>query len=228
MKYFTTLLIITALLITGCGGTIKRAVLHTDDLDVFYNGDEIDLRTNSLELGLAGAAGSSSLTTYTSAYRTLHSLANAASAVDTDLAAASGYNTAAVTGEVDLASIHGFSAHTYGNRVSLAVHATGAADADTLTQKIYGRADSGAPQLIASIVWTIGTARADGSTATHLWADDAAVTSSHSVTIGEADGGGSDRVCTVSFDCTGFRYIYGLFSAQTGDPTLCTCLYRVW
>jgi len=176
---------------------------------------------------LLGAA--STVTTHLSSYQSFHSVADAASAVDTDLAAATGYGIGAVSGELDLKGVHGAGgSDTFANSVVLSVHATGAADGDTLTQKVYGRVDGGPPQLIASIVWTIGTARADGSTATYLWADTAVVTDTHITTVTVADGGGSNRVCSVQFDATGYRYIYGLFTAQTGDPTLCTCLYRVY
>ena len=150
---------------------------------------------------------------------------NAASA----LAAASGFGTTAITGEVDLLGIHKANgSETYANGVVLLVQATGAADGDTATQYLYGRSDQGPPQLIATIVWTIGTARADGSTATFLWADDAAITDTHLTSLVEADGTGSDRVCSVMFDAAGYRYLYSLFTAQTGDPTTVKCLYRVY
>jgi hypothetical protein len=166
------------------------------------------------------------LTTRVPAYATLDTLTNAAGAVDTDLSAAAGYNTAVPSGAKDLPQEPGADDFSYANLVSMIMHATGAADGDTLTQKLYGISRDGPPQLIASIVWTIGTARADGSTATYLWADTATVTSSHIKTLVVADGGGSNRVCSVTFDCTGYRYLHSLITAQTGDPTLITVLYR--
>jgi len=168
------------------------------------------------------------LTTKMGPYKTLNTLADASAAVDTDLAAASGYTIAVPSGAVDLLESHGAGKDTEANGVSIILHATGAANGDTLTQKIYGYADKGPAQLIASVVWTIGTARVVAATATHLWADDAAITSSHIATITEADGGGSDRVCSIEFDVTGYRYLYGLITAQTGGPTLVTSLYRHW
>ena len=171
----------------------------------------------------------SSLTTRVAPYATLDTLTDASSAVDTDLAAATGYNTAIPTGSIDLpqtARADSGSRSAYANLVSLILNAVTAADGDTLTQKLYGVTVDGPPQLIASIAWTIGTARADGTTATYLWADTAVVTSTHIKTLVVADGGGSNRVCSVTLDCTGYRYLYSLITAQTGDPTLITVLYR--
>ena len=175
----------------------------------------------------------STLSTRMTSYRTLETLTDVASDgltndLDDDLAAATGFAIGPKTGEVDLLSAHGAGEETYSNRVVLVLHATGAAAEDTLTQKIYGRVDGGAPQLIASIVWTIGAARVDGSTATYLWADTAVVTSTHFFDVLDADGDGSDRVCSVGFDAAGYRYLYSLITAQTGDPTIVTSLYRVY
>lgn len=167
------------------------------------------------------------LTTKTSSYQTLHTLTDANSAVDTDLAAATGYNVATISGEIDMVKDNGAGDETEANAISMILKATGAADGDTLTQKLYGRVDQGPPQLIASIVWTIGQARSDGSTATLLWADAAVVTSTHIKTITVADGsGGGNRVCSVTLDITGYRYLKGFITAQTGNPTLITVLYR--
>ena len=169
---------------------------------------------------------SGSLTTRVMPYATLVTLTDASTAVDTDLAAATGYNTAVPSGSKDLPQTPGSGSDTYANFVSLILNATGAADGDTLTQKVYGVSVNGPPQLICSIVWTIGTARADGSTATYLWADTAVSTSTHIKSQTVADGSGSNRVCSVTFDVMGYRYLYSLITAQTGDPTLITVLYR--
>jgi len=174
-------------------------------------------------LTLVAFSFGSTLTTRMANYRTLDTLTSAAVAVDTDLAAATGYAIGAISGEVDL-RMTGYD--TYANLVSITLHAVTGANGDTLTQKLYGRVDGGPPQLLASIVWTIGTARVDGATATYLWADTAVVTSTHMKTFVVADGGGSDRVCSVTFDATGYRYLYSLITAQTGNPTLITVLYR--
>jgi len=171
----------------------------------------------------------SKLLSQISAYQTLHSLTDASSAVDTDLAAATGYGIGPPSGAVNLVGTSGAADNAEANAVVLVVKAATAANGDTLTQKLYGIASGGGPpQLIASIVWTIGTARADGATATLLWADTAVVTSTHLTSVLSADADGGDRVASVMFDATGYRYLYGLFTAQTGDPTVCTCLYRYY
>ena len=144
--------------------------------------------------------GAASLTTRISSYRTLHSTTDINSA-DTDPNAILGYTPGAVSGEVDLLVKAGAGADTYANALSLIVKAGTAADGDTVTQALYGRSDQGPRQRIASIVWTIGTAQFD-TTSTNLWADDAAITSTHIKTITEADGGGSDRVCSITFEHT--------------------------
>ena len=47
-------------------------------------------------------------------------------------------------------------------------------------------------------------------------------------TITVADGaGGGDRICSVTFDLTGYRYVLGLFTADsTADAENATALYR--
>jgi len=168
------------------------------------------------------------LTTRMSSFRTLDTLTDASSAVDSDLAAASGFTISVPDGATDLKVDAGAGYESYANGVVLILNAQGAADGDTLTQKIYGIAEGGAPQLICSIVWTIGTARVVAATADHLWADTAVVTDTHITTVGTGDDSGNNRISCVSFDCTGFRYLYSLITAQTGDPTLVTSLYRYY
>lgn len=173
------------------------------------------------------------LTTGLSSYKTLHSVADLANTPDVDLAAATDFTigrpaTLAGVDAVDLWTLDGAGKHLKVNSLSIIVHATTAANGDTVTEKLYGGAENGPPQLIASIVWTIGTARPIAATATTLWADTAVVTSSHMKTITVADGGGSDRVCSVTFDLTGYRYVLGLFTADTGDPATVTALYRTF
>jgi hypothetical protein len=148
--------------------------------------------------------------------------------LDSDLEAASGFGVTKITGEVDLLSAYGAGSDTYANALVLMVKATGAADGDTLTQKIYGRCENGPPQLIASIVWTIGSARADGATDTLLWAEHAVVTTDYPQDVEVHGTAASNMPGAVVFDATGLRYIYSLFTAQTGDPTDITCLYRVY
>jgi hypothetical protein len=165
------------------------------------------------------------LKTRLGSYQTLHTIADI-NTPDTDLAAASGFAIGVPTSAVDLHDTDSEGKDIYINNISIIVHATDAADGDTVTQKIYGVATNGPPQLIASIVWTIGTARADGTTATYLWADTATVTSSHMKSVTVADGAGSNRVCSVTLDLTGYRYVLGLWTDDTGNPTIVTALYR--
>jgi hypothetical protein len=167
-----------------------------------------------------------SLTTRPGAYQVLHTVADLANTPDTDLAAATGYTIAVPSAALDLVKDNGAGKDTYANTISIIVNATGAADGDTITEKLYGISGGGPPQLIASISWTIGTARVIVGTATHLWADTATVTSAHVKTITVADGSGSNRVCSVTFDAGGFRHILGLFTADTGDPIIVTAYYR--
>lgn len=173
------------------------------------------------------------LTTTLSSYKQLHQCAALASTPDVDLAAATDFTigiptTLAGVAAVDLHTLDGAGKHLKVNNISIIVHATTAENGDTVTEKIYGGAEAGPPQLIASIVWTIGTARPIAATATTLWADTAVVTSAHMKTITVADGGGSDRVCSVTLDLTGYRYVLGLWTADTGDPATVTALYRTF
>ena len=170
------------------------------------------------------------LTTGLSSYKAFHTVA-ATGTPDVDLAVATDFTigrpaTLAGVEAVDLHTLDGAGKHLKVNNFSIIVYATGAVDGDTVTEKIYGGAEAGPPQLIASVVWTIGTARPVAATATTLWADTAVVTSSHMKTITVADGAGSNRVCSVTFDLTGYRYVLGLWTADTGDPTSVYALYR--
>lgn len=165
------------------------------------------------------------LETIASRYQTFHTIADI-NTPDTDLAAATGYTINQPTGSISLLDNTKGGKALVDNAISIIVHAQSAADGDTVTEKIYGAALNGPPQLIASIVWTIGTARVDGATATYLWADGADVTSSHIRSITIADGNGSNRICSVTFDLTGYAYLLGLWTADTGDPTTVTALYR--
>lgn len=166
------------------------------------------------------------LTTRISSYRVLHTVADVNSAPDTDLTAATGYNIGVPSGTVDLLVKAGAGKEIYANAISIILDATAAADGDTITEILYGITEGGPPQRIASIVWTIGTARK--GTATELWADTAVVDPNHITTITVADGGGSNRVCSVTLDVTGYRHILGLFTADTGDPTVVTTRYRYY
>lgn len=176
---------------------------------------------------LAFVLGAATLTTRVSSYRTLHAVTDIDVTPDTDLAAATGYFTAtgAPTGAVDLLDRVGVGSDTFVNAVSIIVHETVGADGDTATQKLYGIAEQGPPQLIASIVWKFGTAQVD-ATSTNLWAETATVTSSHATTITVTGADGDNRVGSVTFDVTGYRHLYGLWTADSGDPNTVTALYR--
>lgn len=168
------------------------------------------------------------LTTGLSSYKTFHTIANIHDTQDTDLAAITGYTIGKPTGAVDLWTLDGAGKHLKVNNFSIIVHATSAANADYFTEKVYGAAEQGPPQLIASIVWTIGLARVVVGTTDYLWADQAVVTSTHMKTITVADGaGGGDRICSVTLDLTGYRYVLGLFTVDnTTDAEVTTALYR--
>lgn len=168
------------------------------------------------------------LTTGLSSYKTFHTIANINDAQDTDLLAASTLGIGKPSGSVDLQLLDGAGKHLKVNNFSIIVHATNAQDGDDFTEKVYGAAEQGPPQLIASIQWTFGTALVDGSTAKYLWADQAVVTSTHMKTITVADGaGGDNRICSVTFDLTGYRYVLGLFTVDsTADAEIATALYR--
>ncbi len=165
------------------------------------------------------------LTTGLSSYKTFHTIADI-DTPDTDLAAATGYFPGKPSGAVDLQVLDGAGKHLKVNNISIIVHVTAGANGDTVTEKVYGAVEAGPPQLIASIVWTIGLAQVS-STATELWADQAVVTSTHMKTITVADGaGGGDRICSVTFDLTGYRYVLGKWTADSGNPDIVTALYR--
>ena len=167
------------------------------------------------------------LTTALSSYKTFHTIADINATQDSDLAAATGYFPGKPAGAVDLQVLDGAGKHLKVNNFSIIVHATSAANGDDFTEKIYGAVEAGPPQLIASIQWTLGLAQVS-ATATELWADQAVVTSTHMKTITVADGaGGGDRICSVTFDLTGYRYVLGLFTADsTADAEIATALYR--
>jgi hypothetical protein len=167
----------------------------------------------------------SSLTTRVGSYKTLHIVADLANTPDTDLAAATGYFVGVPAGAVDLKDDVGAGKDTYANIVDIIVNATDGLDGDTITQELYGVAGQGPPQKIAQVVWKLGLAQVD-ATATNLWAETATVTSSHATDITVSGADGSDGVGSIAFDATGYRYIYGLFTADSGDPTTVTALYR--
>ena len=165
------------------------------------------------------------LTTGLSSYRTLHEIADT---VDTDLTAAAGFTIGKPDDAIDLWTLDGAGKHLKVNSISMIAYATGTANGEVVVNRIYGIAEGGPPQLICNISWTLGTARPIAATSTTLWADTAAVTSTHMKTITVADGGGSDRVCSVTLDLTGYRYILGLWITDANDTDSIVCLYRTF
>lgn len=165
------------------------------------------------------------LTTGISSYRTLHEIADT---VDTDLVAASTFIIGKPSGAIDLHTLDGAGKHLKVTNISMIAYATGTANGEVVVSRVYGAAENGPPQLMCNISWTIGTARPVAATATTLWADTAAVTSSHMRTITVADGGGSDRVCSVTLDLTGYRYILGKWITDANDTDTIVCLYRTF
>ena len=165
------------------------------------------------------------LTTGLSSYHTLHEIADT---VDTDLAATTTFIIGKPSGAIDLHTLDGAGKHLKVNSISMIAYATATANGEVVVSRVYGAAENGPPQLICNISWTIGTARPIAATSTTLWADTAAVTSSHMRTITVADGGGSDRVCSVTLDLTGYRYILGLWITDANDTDSIVCLYRTF
>jgi hypothetical protein len=161
-------------------------------------------------------------TTRVSAYNVLDSIADIGTP-DTDLAAATGFFIGVPDGAIDLLEASGGGKDTYINNIELIVHVTDGADTDTVTQQVYGISNGGAPEKLATIVWTIGDAQVD-ATATNLWAESAAVTVTHLKDIQKADR--LSGVGSVGLDFIGYRYIYSLWTGSSGNPTTATSLYR--
>lgn len=163
------------------------------------------------------------LTTKVSPYKTFHVVADI-NTPDSALAT-TGFDIGVPVGAIDLLDEEGAGQDTFANTISLLTHVVTGADGDTVTQIVYGISEQGPPQQIMSIIWTIGTAQVDG-TATNLWAEHAVVTSSTTRTIHVTGLTGANGVGSIDFDVTGFRHIYGVWTADSGDPTIVTSLYR--
>jgi hypothetical protein len=161
-----------------------------------------------------------------------------AAGAETDLIAATGY---AITDALsypsfipdagngalvpkNLQDMWGAGDETEANAVQLICHAT-SSDNDTCTMSLYGFADQGPPIYVGSIVWTFGTAiRSTGV----RWADTAVPTFEHITTATAADSG-NNRVASVTFDATGYKYLYGIVhTTTTGAATAITVQMRPW
>jgi hypothetical protein len=169
----------------------------------------------------------SSLTTRISSYT---NLVVSAAGAETDLVAATGYNvgvpapgTTALAPK-DLLQKFGSRYDTYANNIGLVCSASAAND-DSATMSLYGIVDGGAPERIASLVWDFGTAIKSG---TIRWADTCTATGTH-VTAVTATDSGNNRICKVTFDATGYRYLYGIVHATvSGAATGITVDMRHW
>ena len=168
------------------------------------------------------------LLTKMGSYKDLNTLA-AASSLDTEPAAATGFAVGAVSGEINLQANDGAGDQTEANGIVIILEAAGAADGDAVVHALYGRSDNGPLQKLGELTWTIGTARVDASTATFLWADTCVVVGTHINVFTVADGGGSDRVCSVAVDAGGFKYLKGYFITGTNAGlTDLKASYRHW
>ena len=168
----------------------------------------------------------STLSTMVGAYQTL--IVSAAGA-ETDLAAATGFNVGVPSpgGDLDPVDIEdlwskGRGSSTGANSIVLTCFAT-ANDNDTVTMSLYGIADGGAPEMMASLVWIFGTAIKSSGV---RWADTCTVTSTHTSTVAAYDSG-NNRICKVKFDASGYRYLYAIaHTTTTGAATIITVPMR--
>ncbi len=167
-----------------------------------------------------------SLSTTISPYRTL--IVSAAGA-ETDLIAATGYVVGVPTpgGTLNPLDTRQVAGEQGGNEsgingVSLTCFAT-SSDNDDVTQSVYGIAEDGAPERVGSLLWTFGAAIRSAGV---RWADSCVVTGTHITTIKVSDSG-NDRIAKVSFDISGYRWLYIIaHTTTTGSPTGITVQYR--
>ena len=114
---------------------------------------------------------------------------------------------------------------TTSNGVELICFATGA-DNSTATMTLYGISTGGPPEQIGLLVWTLGTAIKDTGI---RWADTCVVTDTHNTTITVVDvtTDASNLVAKVTFDVTGYRYLYAIVHGSSGS-TIINILQRPW
>ena len=113
---------------------------------------------------------------------------------------------------------------TKANYIVLTCYAT-ANDNDTCEMDIYGIADGGAPERIASVIWIFGTARHTSSTV--LWADTCTVSTDSSIGGVTVSDSGNNFIAKLTFDLTGYRYLYAIaHGTATGAATDITVLMR--
>lgn len=124
----------------------------------------------------------------------------------------------------DIGSLWGKGSETEANGVVLTCFATASAN-DTCEMALYGIADGGAPERIADIIWIFGTARHTGSTV--LWADTCTITTDSHITTLAANDSGNNFIAKLSFDTTGYRYLYAIaHGTATGAATNITVIMR--
>lgn len=106
---------------------------------------------------------------------------------------------------------------------------------------LFGAAEGTAPsELLADVSITLGTARVSDDTLTtgqdpshELWVDTMVVTSGHVSTFSSTDSG-KNRICKLSGDLSGLRYIWPSFNDITDAAAVCLAsgvingYYRVW
>jgi hypothetical protein len=165
----------------------------------------------------------SALYTKVAGYKTL--LVSAAGA-ETDLIPATGYTVGVPSpgGTLNPINLYRLASSsdksTKANAPILTCYAT-ASENDDVTISIYGIREGGAPERIASLLFTFGQAiRSTGV----RWADTcvATVTSTNSGRITVEDSG-NNRIVSVDFDGKGFEYVYGIaHTTTTGSPTAIT------
>ena len=94
---------------------------------------------------------------------------------------------------------------TEANGIVLNCYGTIATANGTCEMALYGIADGGAPERIADIVWTFGTAVRSAGV---YWADTVTITNDWHVTTLKATDSGNEFIAKLSFDTTGYRYLY--------------------
>ena len=113
---------------------------------------------------------------------------------------------------------------TEANGIILNCYATASAN-DTCEMALYGIADGGAPERIADIIWIFGTARHTSTTV--LWADTVTITNDWHTTTLKASDSGNNFIAKLSFDTTGYRYLYAIaHGTATGAATNITVQMR--
>jgi len=171
--------------------------------------------------------------TTVSEYAVLYQNVNVAGAPDTTLLSAP--TTAFVinaisdsTNFVDLQHPSTGKKESRANNIQLIfAHGNGTGDADGTTSvfELWGQNIGGARQAICTVALTGGKAELVAGTDDNTWVDTAVVTSYHPTTITTADSA-ADRIVSVSFDITGFRYLQGLFTGAGSTAVIATAYYR--